>query len=512
MEGETGTVLALEMREITKQYPAVLANDHVSIQAEKGSIVCIIGENGAGKSTLMSILSGMEQPDSGEILLNGERVSFASGREAMKHKIGMVFQQFMLVNELSVLENIILGAEPTKGVRIDLDKARREIEEVMESYDMKLPLDQPAGSLWIGLQQKLEILKVLYRGAEIIILDEPTAVLTPQETKELFVNMRALAQKGKTLLFITHKLNEVMEVADDIYVMRSGKLITRVSPKDTSVEDLSLKMVGHELPPIMARAEVKGEKLLTLERVGVRRGREGYALQGIDMTISRGEILGVAGISGNGQNELAHVVAGLLKPSEGRILFQGKDITAHDRRLRIKDGISYIPEDRNRMGACLSWSVEDNSIGGYQDMSRFSGSLGILRRKAIEKQAQEMVEKFMIKTPGTKVKIASLSGGNCQKVIVARETAFDASLIIASEPSRGIDIHAINSIYSHIMELRNQGCGILLISSSLDEVLTLSDRVMILYEGKIAGVVDPKTTPREEIGLYMSGAKGGGQE
>lgn len=497
------------MREITKQYPGVLANDHVTIQAERGSIVCIIGENGAGKSTLMNILCGMTQPDSGEILLNGAPVAFSSSRDAMKHKIGMVFQQFMLVNELSVLENIILGAEPTKGTRIDVPRAQREIQEVMALYDMDLPLDRPAGSLWVGLQQKLEILKVLYRGAEIIILDEPTAVLTPQETAELFVNMRSLAKKGKTILFITHKLNEVMEVADDIYVMRSGRLITRVAPRDTSVEDLSLKMVGHELPPIMARAEVRREPLLTLEGIGVRRGREGYSLQGIDLTISRGEILGVAGISGNGQNELAHVVAGLLRPSEGRLLFQGKDITAHDRKNRIRDGISYIPEDRNRMGACLSWSVEDNAIGGYQELPRFSGPLGILRRKAIEKQAQEMVEKFMIKTPDTKVKISSLSGGNCQKVIVARETAFAPSLIIASEPSRGIDIHAINSIYSHIMDLRNRGCGVLLISSSLDEVLTLSDRVMILYEGKIAGVVDPRTTPREEIGLYMSGAKRG---
>ncbi len=500
-------MLALEMRNITKQYPGVLANDDITIEARKGSIVCIIGENGAGKSTLMNILSGMEQPDSGSILLNGEPVTLTSSRDAMKHHIGMVFQHFMLVNELTALENIILGSEPVKGLRIDVARAKQEIGQVMDTYGMQIPLDKPAGSLWVGLQQKLEILKILYRGAEIIILDEPTAVLTPQETQELFVNMRDLTKRGKTIIFITHKLNEVMEVADDIYVMRAGKLITRVNPADTSAEDLALKMVGHELPPMIAREAVQSTPVLEMKDVNVVRDNGLSALKNVNLTVSGGEILGIAGISGNGQNEIAHVVAGLQAPTTGKIFFKGKDITRHDRKRRIQDGISYIPEDRNKMGACLSWSIESNSIGGYQDLPEFSTGFGWLKKDAITARAKQMVEKFMIKTPDTKVQISSLSGGNCQKVIVARETAFDPKLIIASEPSRGIDIHAINSIYRHMISLRNDGCAVLLISSSLDEILTLSDRIAILYEGEIVGIVDPKTTTREEIGLYMSGAK-----
>lgn len=500
-------MLALQMQNITKQYPGVLANDNVSIEARKGSIVCIIGENGAGKSTLMNILSGMEQPDSGTIVLNGEPVAFSSSRDAMKHHIGMVFQHFMLVNELSALENIILGSEPVKGLKIDINRARNEITQVMKTYGMEIPLNQPAGRLWIGLQQRLEILKVLYRGAEIIILDEPTAVLTPQETEELFSIMRDLTKRGKTILFITHKLNEVMEVADDIYVMRAGKLITRVNPAQTNAEDLALKMVGHELPPMIEREAVTEKPLLEMKHVNVMRDNGLLALKDVNLTVSSGEILGIAGISGNGQNELAHVVAGLTTPESGEIIFKGKNIISHHRRRRIKDGISYIPEDRNRMGACLSWSINNNSISGYHDKSEFSSRFGVLKKGAIAAKAQQMVDLFMIKTPNTDVQISSLSGGNCQKVIVARETSFNQELIIASEPSRGIDIHAINAIYRHMIGLRNNGCGILLISSSLDEILTLSDRIAILYEGQIVGIVDPKTTTREEIGLYMSGAK-----
>lgn len=500
-------MLALQMQNITKQYPGVLANDNISIEARKGSIVCVIGENGAGKSTLMNILFGMEQPDSGTILLNGEPVSFSSSREAMKHHIGMVFQHFMLVNELTAFENIILGSEPVKGLSIDVKRAKQEIQEVMDTYGMHIPLDQPAGSLWIGMQQKLEILKILYRGAEIIILDEPTAVLTPQETKELFVNMRDLTRRGKTIIFITHKLNEVMAVADDIYVMRAGKLITRVNPAETNAEDLALKMVGHELPPMIERKPVNGKTMLELKNINMLHNNGLSALKNINLTLSSGEILGIAGISGNGQNEIAHVVAGFDAPSSGSVLFQGEDITSHSRKRRIKDGISYIPEDRNTIGACMSWSIDNNSISGYHDVPEFTNKFGVLKKNAIAARAKQMVEQFMIKTKDTHSPISSLSGGNCQKVIVARETFFGPKLVIASEPSRGIDIHAINSIYRHMINLRNEGCAILLISSSLDEILTLSDRIAILYEGEIVGVVDPKTTSREEIGLYMSGAK-----
>lgn len=499
----------LEMRHITKHFGSVAANDDVSISLVPGKVLCIIGENGAGKSTLMNILYGMERPDAGEILLDGKAVFFHSSRDAMKRKIGMVFQHFMLVEELSCLDNMILGLEPRRGVRIDYCQAQKRAGALMQQYNMNIPLDMPAGKLWVGLQQKLEILKTLYRGAEIIILDEPTAVLTPQETEELFENIRRLAADGKSIIMITHKLDEVMRVADEIVVMRSGSVVKALHAGDTNVKELALHMVGHELPPIKKRKPIEAPKALEVKGVSLLRSNKTAALQDISFSINKGEIIGIAGISGNGQGELAQVIAGLLMPDEGTILLHGKDITAHDRREKIRDGISYIPEDRNATGVCGDWSLENNCFAGYHTTPQFLKTGGIINREEANKTIKAMISKFSIKTPDERVQINTLSGGNCQKVVVARETWFEPELIIAAEPSRGVDIGAINVIHSHMLDLRNRGTAILLISSSLDEIFALSDKIAVMFEGRIAALLEAKQTTREKVGLFMSGAKGG---
>lgn len=497
---------AFEMRNITKIYPSVIANKGVSISAQPGEVLCIIGENGAGKSTLMNILYGMIQPDEGEILLGGEPVRFASSRDAMKHHIGMVFQHFMLVKELSCLENIIMGMEPVRGgLLLDMAQARLQVAEIMKQYNMEIPLDTPAGKLWVGLQQKLEILKTLYRGAEIIILDEPTAVLTPQETEELFVNIHKLAQAGKTIILITHKLDEVMRVADRIVVMRTGEVVTELDPAKTNVHDLSVHMVGKEIPPMHERVEVTRQEKLHLDSISLMQKNSVPTLNNVSLTLHKGEILGIAGISGNGQTELARVISGLAHPDSGKVLLDGSDITDHNRSSRIKDGISYIPEDRTTTGVCLDWSIENNSFAGYQQ--HFTKSWDVIDRVKTLALANSMIEKFKVKTPGADVPIRSLSGGNMQKVVVARETGFGAEVVIAAEPSRGVDIGAISTIHNHMIELRNDGCAIILISSSLDEIFALSDRIAVMFEGEIIAVLPAQTTSREEIGLYMSGAK-----
>ncbi len=501
--------LAFEMNHITKIYGTVRANDDVSVKAEEGTVLCIIGENGAGKSTLMNVLYGMEKPDGGEIKINGTPVSFHSSRDAMKSHIGMVFQHFMLIKELSCLENIIIGMEPRNGLVIDRKESELRIKEIMKTYNMELPLDAKAGSLGVGQQQKLEIVKVLYRGANIIILDEPTAVLTPQETKELFANIRQLTQMGKTVILITHKLDEVMQIADNIYVMRAGKLITEVKPEDTDIHGLSVSMVGKEIPPMRERSETQKADALTLNKVCFNDGDGMPVLKDVSMTIKKGEILGIAGISGNGQTELAKVITGLSRPASGTVELLGADITSHDRKKRIQDGISFIPEDRNSTGVSLTWSIEDNCFCGYED--RFCGRFGIIDRKKTSEFARKMIEKFRVKTPNEILPISSLSGGNCQKVVVARETAFDPEVIIAAEPSRGVDIGAISTIHDYMIQLRNQGTAVLLISSSLDEIFELSDKIAVIFEGRITAVLDPEKVTREEIGLYMSGAKKGGE-
>ncbi len=496
----------VEMRNIRRVYPGVIANDDVNITIEKGEVLCLVGENGAGKSTLMKILYGLEQPDAGEIFLHGKAVSFRSSREAIAHKIGMVHQHFMLVDELSVLENIILGTEPLKGISLDYKKAREELTELGNKFNMAVPLDTLAGDLPVGVQQKVEILKAMYKGAEIIILDEPTAVLTPQETEELFETIRDLSSKGHTMILITHKLDEVMRVADKIVVMRRGKVVDNVSVEETNAQDLAVRMVGSELPEMLEKTPPGTEDILHMQGVTLRKNNNKPVLSNINLNIRAGEIVGIAGVSGNGQSELADMVAGLEFPSEGTVSFYGEDISKHDRRTRITEGISYIPEDRNATGLCTQWSIEQNIIAGYHRTADYVKK-GFFDPQSIKSFCKQMIEAFDIRTPHGGVLSKALSGGNQQKIIIAREFSHGAKLVVAAEPTRGVDIGAISFIHNNIIQIKNKGVGVLLFSSDLDEIFKLSDRIAVLYEGEIVLVTDSASINREELGLYMAGIK-----
>ena len=493
---------------ISKQYPGVLANDKVDLRVRRGSVMCLVGENGAGKSTLMKILYGLEQPDSGEIRLNGEPVVFHSSRDAIRHRIGMVHQHFMLVDELSVLENIILGMEPTAGPRLDYKKARKELTALSEKFNMPVPLDALAGSLPVGLQQKVEILKAMYRGADVLILDEPTAVLTPQETRELFSVIRDLAASGHSLILITHKLDEVMQVGDEIVVMRRGCRVASFAASETTASELAVAMVGSALPPLISRDASSGEELLSLRDVTLRGPGGKPLLDQISLSLRKGEILGIAGVSGNGQGELADVVTGILLPDEGTIYYDGEDISHTMRGGRLQRGIDYIPEDRSSRGLCLPWSVADNLIAGFHRRAQFLRR-GLLNQKAIQKEADHLITQFDIRTPSANAPASTLSGGNQQKIVIARESAHGARLIVASEPTRGVDIGAISFIHNHLLSMRNAGTAILLFSSDLDEIFKLSDRIAVLFEGRLVFTAVAGTVTREEIGLHMAGVRKG---
>lgn len=503
--------LAIEMIDICKSFPGTLANDRVSIQVKKGSVMCLVGENGAGKSTLMNILYGLLRPDSGEIRINGKTVEFHSSLDALNENIGMVHQHFMLVEEISVLENIILGREPGASQFIDYEQARKEIQDLMEKNGMTVPLDALVGDLPVGLQQKVEIIKVLYRGADILILDEPTAVLTPQETDELFNNIERISGLGKTVIFITHKLDEVIRVSDSIIVMRRGKVVGRVKTKDTDKYKLAEQMVGKEIPPIREREEKHGEEVMRLAEVTCCDQKGRSLLKSVNLTIHAGEIVGVAGISGNGQQALAQAISGQLLPSEGEIRYLGEAYSKIKRRERLLKGISYMPADRKKDGLCMTWSIAENAIAGYHILNRFVkrfAGLHFIREKAMNEVAVDMIERFDIRTPDHLTKVSALSGGNQQKVIIARETYVQKpKLLIAAEPTRGVDIGAISFIHNYIMELRNQDTAGLLISSDLDEIFALSDTIVVLFEGEIVCHVKASEISKEELGLYMAGSK-----
>ncbi|GKX30639.1 heme ABC transporter ATP-binding protein [Vallitalea longa] len=502
---------AVEMLNISKQYPGTLANDDVSIKIKKGSVVCLVGENGAGKSTLMNILYGLQKPTTGEIRINDKPVTFNSSLDALKNNIGMVHQHFMLVEELSVLENVILGMEPTKSLYIDYDKAKKEIKKLMRSNGINIPVNELIGNLPVGVQQKVEIIKTLYRGVDILILDEPTAVLTPQETNDLFKNIRELSSQGKTIIFITHKLDEVMEVSDHIIVMRKGKVVGEMNTCDTDKYQLAEYMVGKKLPPVMDRKEIQGSPVIELENVSIKQNNGLYSLKNINLTINEGEVLGIAGISGNGQGELARVIAGMTKPTKGKILLENKDITNKNRKERLLQGISYIPADRKKEGLCMQWSIAQNSIAGYHVMPKFLKKIlgfKFLDENKINDKAKEMINQFDIRTPSHNTNVNDLSGGNQQKVVIARETKVNnPKLLIAAEPTRGVDIGAISFIHNYIIELRNSKTAALIISSDLDEIFTLSDTIAVLYEGEIVCKLKANEVTREELGLYMAGSK-----
>ena len=509
MSDAANPALGVEMRGITKAWPGVVANSDVDLEVRAGEIHALVGENGAGKSTLMNILYGLIHPDSGEILINGKTTRIAGPRDAIAQGIGMVHQHFMLIPVFTVGENIMLGREPVAaGVIYDRAKAHREIAELTKSYGLALDSEARTGDLPVGLQQRVEIVKVLYRGANILILDEPTGVLTPQESKELFGVLRGLVKGGKTIIFISHKLKEVLDISDRITVMRRGKVVGHLITKDTNEEEIATAMVGRE---VLLRVDKKpakpGAVTFRVENLTASSDRGVPALKGISFELRQGEILGIAGVEGNGQSELVEVLAGTRTATGGKVWLADKDVTAFDARTERHAGIAHIPEDRRGAGLVLNYSIAENMILGRQRDEPFSWHHLVLLLDAIRSWATRLVKEFDIRTPNIDVPARSLSGGNQQKIIVAREMASQPKVLLASQPTRGVDIGAIEFIHRRIVAERDGGAAVLLVSAELDEIRSLSDRIAVLYEGQIVSI-EPGDAPEERLGLLMTG---GGQ-
>jgi general nucleoside transport system ATP-binding protein len=501
--------LAVDMRGITKAWPGVVANDHADFEVRSGEIHALVGENGAGKSTLMNVLYGLVHADSGEILINGKPVKISGPRDAIALGIGMVHQHFMLIPVFTVGENIMLGREPvTGGVLYDQAKARREIADLTRRYGLALDADARTGDLPVGLQQRVEIVKVLYRGANILILDEPTGVLTPQESKELFGVLRDLVKTGKTIIFISHKLKEVLDISDRITVMRRGKVVGHLITKDTNEEEIATAMVGRE---VLLRVDKKpakpGPVTFRVENLTASSDSGVPALKGVSFELRQGEILGIAGVEGNGQSELVEVLAGTRTATGGKVWLADKDVTAFDARTERHAGIAHIPEDRRGAGLVLNYSIAENMILGRQRDEPFTWHHVVLLLDAIRAWAARLVKEFDIRTPSIDTPARSLSGGNQQKIIVAREMASQPKVLLASQPTRGVDIGAIEFIHRRIVAERDGGAAVLLVSAELDEVRSLSDRIAVLYEGKIVSI-EPGDAAEERLGLLMTG---GGQ-
>ncbi|GAA4701263.1 ABC transporter ATP-binding protein [Brevibacillus fulvus] len=503
----------VEMRGITKRFAGIVANDNINLVVKKGEIHALLGENGAGKSTLMNILFGLYQPDEGQILINEKPVQISSPNVANELGIGMVHQHFMLVEPFTVTENIILGNEPKKGLTIDIRKAQEEVRQLSLKYGLKVDPEAKIEDISVGMQQRVEILKTLYRGADILIFDEPTAVLTPQEIQELIQIMRNLVNEGKTIILITHKLKEIMAVCNSVTIIRRGKVIDSVAVKETNPDDLAAKMVGREVNfRIDKKPSEPKEVILAVENVTAVGNRGVDALKGISFEIRAGEILGIAGVEGNGQSELIEALTGLRKVKEGRILLSGKEITNQTPRTISESGLSHIPEDRHKRGLVLDFTMSENMVLETYFHPDFNKN-GFLDFKAIDRHAAKLIEEFDVRTPSIHTPARALSGGNQQKAIIAREINKDPDLLIAAQPTRGLDVGAIEFIHRRLVEQRDKGKAVLLISLELDEVMNVADRIAVIYEGQIVGIVNPKETSEQELGLMMSGGKrteGGG--
>jgi general nucleoside transport system ATP-binding protein len=502
--------LAVHMRGIVKSFPGVLANDHVDLEVRQGEIHALVGENGAGKSTLMNILYGLIRPDSGEILIEGKPVVMQGPRDAIRHGIGMVHQHFMLIPVFTVGENVVLGREPaTGGDFYDYARARQDILALTQKYGLTLNPDARVGDLPVGLQQRVEIVKVLYRGANILILDEPTGVLTPQETKELFVVLRDLVKTGKTIIFISHKLKEVLQISDRITVMRRGKVVGHLVTKDTNEQEIARGMVGRDVLLRVEKSAAKpGPMALRVEGLTASSDQGVAALRGISFELHQGEILGIAGVEGNGQSELVEVLAGTRRPTGGRLMLGSREVTSLDARAIRTAGVGHIPEDRRGAGLVLNYSVADNLILGRQRTRLFAWEGILLRLKAIVNWAKRLITEFDIRTPSAATPARTLSGGNQQKIIVAREMASQPRVLLAAQPTRGVDIGAIEFIHRRIVAQRDEGAAVLLVSAELDEIRSLSDRIAVIYEGRIVSV-EPSDTPEERLGLLMTGGGSG---
>lgn len=499
----------IEMRHITKVFPGIIANDDINLALRKGEIHALLGENGAGKSTLMGILFGLNQPEKGEILKDGEVVQINNPNDATKLGIGMVHQHFRLVECFTILDNIILGAEDTKFGFIQKRLAREKVERLSKQYGLHVDLDAIVSDVTVGMQQRTEILKMLYRDNEVLIFDEPTAVLTPQEIDELMIIMRNLKNEGKSILFISHKLNEIMAISDRCTVLRKGKCIGTVETKNTTKEELSSLMVGRNVKFIVDK-EVSKPKDLVLEInnmciKGAHHKKD--IIKDVSINVRAGEIVCIAGIDGNGQTEFVNGITGLEKIDSGDIILCGENITNKNIRYRNTHGLSHIPEDRHKHGLILDFSLEQNLVLQRYFEPTFQDK-GFIRFDKVREYATKLIDKFDIRSgQGATNVVRGMSGGNQQKAIVAREMDREHKLLVAVQPTRGLDVGAIESIHSHIIELRDNGDAVLLVSLELDEVMNLSDRIYVMYEGEIVGELDPKTTSIQELGLYMSGAK-----
>ena len=502
---ETVLAPALEMRGITKRYPGVVANDRIDLDVRPGEIHALLGENGAGKTTLMNILYGLARPDEGEILLDGQEVRLTGPSDAIARGINMVHQHFMLVPVLTVAENIVLGEETMANLLfLDRNEANRRIIELGRRFGFDVDPAAKVGSLSVGWQQRVEILKALYRDARILVLDEPTAVLTPQETDEIFIVLRRLAAEGHSIVFISHKLYEVLEIADRITVIRRGKVVGERLPAETDEDDLAELMVGREVSLIVERGTSKpAETVVKLEGLHVKDDRGHEAVKGVDLEIRAGEILGVAGVAGNGQDELVEAIIGMRRPTAGRVTLDGKDITGRPPRAVYAAGAAYVPADRHRFGLVLAFPVSENLI--LTDYHLPPYARGILRNEAaIDEVAEERIKAFDIRTPSADVRTATLSGGNQQKVVVAREFARDLRLLVLDQPTRGLDVGSIEFIHRQVIAKRDAGTAVLLVSAELDEVMELSDRVAVMYDGRIVAVLDGRTADKNEVGLLMA--------
>ena len=509
----------IETVNLVKKFGEFIANDHISMKIQEGEITAIVGENGAGKTTLMNMLYGLLEPTSGKILIDGKEVVLKSPVDAIAHGIGMVHQHFKLVPSLTVYENIMLGTEITKSIKIgdkklkgffiNAKKEKEEVQKVIDFYKFDLDPDDVVKNISIGAKQRIEILKMLYRNVDILIFDEPTAVLTPQEVDELLESFRELKKQGKTIILITHKLREVMEVSDQVIIIKQGKLINTMRTKDTNAQDIATSMVGREVVASinMDKDASKNSRVIyELKDISTESSPGVKCLKKINLTIKAGEILGIAGVEGNGQSELVKVITGLMESTEGAILLNGLDITNTWPKEIRACGIGIIPEDRYAQGLCVDMSLDDNFIAGqYKDKDYFNR--GFLNFKEIEKKSSDLINKYDIRISQRKSNVSSLSGGNAQKIIIAREFESNPSLLIASQPTRGVDIGSIEFIHGKILELRAKDKGILLISSELTEIMNLSDRIAVMYKGEIIGIVNAKDTSMSELGLLMAGIR-----
>lgn len=496
----------VQMTNITKKFGDFVANDNINLTVHKGEVHALLGENGAGKSTLMNILYGLYQPTSGEININGKKVEMDNPNIAIENGIGMVHQHFMLVPPFTVAENIILGMEPTTGFnKINIEKAIEDVKNLSERYGLHVDPTAKIEDITVGMQQRVEILKALYRGAEILILDEPTAVLTPQEIKELIQIMRNLTKEGKSIILITHKLKEIKEAADFCTIIRRGKYIDTVDVSKTTEDDLAAMMVGREVNFKVDKKEQNlGDVVLKIENLVAKDNRGLNVVNNLSLEVRRGEILGIAGVDGNGQSELVEVLTGLRKSESGKVLIGSSDITNKTPKEIFENGLCNIPEDRQKRGLVLDFTVAENMVLENYAKPEFSKGFRLLENN-IKNFAKELIQKFDIRPTDENLKARALSGGNQQKIIIAREVTNDPDLLIATQPTRGLDVGAIEFVHKSLVEQRDKGKGVLLVSLELDEVMSVSDRIAVIYEGKIVGIVDAKNADENTLGLMMAG-------